>query len=74
MLFTAVSFYIDIGNISLQKLLDTLFFQSHLYFTIGSVDSFERSLEQTQNDLGIDPSHFIPVVYVKEGEWLYVKR
>lgn len=42
---------------------------SHLYFTIGSVDSFERSLEQTQNELGIDPSHFIPVVYVKEGEW-----
>lgn len=43
--------------------------QSNLFFTIGSVENFERSLEQSQNDLGIDPAHFIPVTYVKEAEW-----
>lgn len=39
-----------------------------LHFTLGSVDSFERSLDQTQHELGIDPAHFVPVVYVKEAE------
>lgn len=35
------------------------------------MDSFEKSLDQTQNDLGIDPVHFVPVTYVKEAEWMY---
>lgn len=43
--------------------------QSHLYFNIGSVENFERSLEQSQYELGIDPAHYVPVVYVKEAEW-----
>ena len=45
-------------------------FQSNLYFNIGSVENFERSLEQCQYDLGVDPAHYVPVVYVKEAEWL----
>jgi len=43
---------------------------SRLHFTIGSVESFERNVEQSQVDLGIDPAHYIPVIYVKESEWL----
>lgn len=41
-------------------------------FNIGSVDSFERNLEQAQKELGIDPSHHIPVTYVTEGTLMYV--
>merc|ERR1712048_163060 len=43
---------------------------SHIYFNIGSVDSFERSLQQTQEELEIDPAFYIPVTYSKEVEWL----
>jgi len=39
-----------------------------LYFNIGSVDSFERNLEQAQSDLEIDSSHFIPVKYETAGD------
>ena len=45
--------------------------QSHLgateyYFSIGSVDAFERKLEQAQDDLGIPSSERIPVSYQDE--------
>lgn len=40
------------------------------YFTIGSVESFERKLEAAQRDLGIQPRDFIPVQYVTETSWL----
>jgi len=39
-----------------------------LWFNIGSVDSFERSLENAQIDLNIESSNFIPVVYKTELE------
>lgn len=39
------------------------------YFTIGSVESFERKLEQVQRDMGIHPRDFIPVQYVTETNW-----
>ena len=45
-------------------------FQCHIFFNIGSVDSFEKNLYQTQEDLGIDPAFYIPVTYAKEVEWL----
>ena len=37
------------------------------YFSIGSVDAFERRLEEAQNELGIPPSERIPVSYATEG-------
>jgi AFG3 family protein len=43
---------------------------SILTFNIGSVDSFERNLEQAQTDLGIDPPNRLPVTYVGEADWL----
>ncbi|MCE0480789.1 ATP-dependent zinc metalloprotease FTSH 8, mitochondrial [Datura stramonium] len=39
------------------------------YFNIGSVESFEEKLEEAQAVLGIDPHHYVPVVYVDELNW-----
>lgn len=41
-----------------------------LTFAIGSVESFERNLDQAQRDLGIDPVDQIPVYFVSETDWL----
>lgn len=41
--------------------------ESPFYFQIGSVDTFERKLEAVQEDLGIEPDEFVPVVYTKES-------
>lgn len=45
-----------------------LFMQSVLWFNIGSVDSFERNLENAQADLGIEPVNYVPVIYRNELE------
>jgi AFG3 family protein len=37
-----------------------------LRFNIGSIETFERNLEQAQEDIGTIPSMFVPVVYVDE--------
>ena len=44
--------------------------QCHIFFNIGSVDSFEKNLYQSQEELGIDSAFYIPVTYSKEVEWL----
>lgn len=41
---------------------------SVLWFNIGSVDSFERNLENAQADLNIEPVNYIPVIYKSEIE------
>lgn len=41
-----------------------------IYFTIGSVESFERHLEEAQKSLGIRVEDRVPVVYVEEGSLL----
>ncbi len=38
-------------------------------FSIGSVESFERKLEETQRELGIAPRNFVPVQYSNESNW-----
>ena len=40
------------------------------YFSIGSVETFERKLEAAQKDLGIQARDFIPVQYVTETSYL----
>lgn len=37
------------------------------YFTIGSIESFERSLQDVQNEFQIDEQLRIPVIYTSEG-------
>uniref|UniRef100_A0A1B0G3D3 AAA+ ATPase domain-containing protein n=1 Tax=Glossina morsitans morsitans TaxID=37546 RepID=A0A1B0G3D3_GLOMM len=39
-----------------------------LWFNIGSVDSFERNLENAQIEQGFEPANFIPVIYRTEVE------
>lgn len=43
---------------------------SYLTFNIGSVDSFERNLEQAQKEIGIHPSDYVPVTYKPDSDWL----
>ncbi|XP_076335352.1 AFG3 like matrix AAA peptidase subunit 2 [Tachypleus tridentatus] len=37
-----------------------------LWYNIGSVDTFERNLENVQLEMNIEPSNFVPVVYKTE--------
>lgn len=39
----------------------------NIYFTIGSVESFERALEQAQNEANMPKSQHVPVSYEKSG-------
>ncbi|RZF44219.1 hypothetical protein LSTR_LSTR003859 [Laodelphax striatellus] len=39
-----------------------------LWFSIGSVDTFERNLENVQTEMNIHPSQFVPVRYKNEIE------
>uniref|UniRef100_T1IJ28 AAA+ ATPase domain-containing protein n=1 Tax=Strigamia maritima TaxID=126957 RepID=T1IJ28_STRMM len=41
-----------------------------LWFNIGSVDSFERNLENVQLEMNIEPPNFIPVIYKTEMDGL----
>jgi AFG3 family protein len=38
-----------------------------VYFTIGSVDAFERSLESTQDDLGVPKNQRVAISYEQSG-------
>lgn len=39
------------------------------YFSIGSVEAFERRVDEAQNELGIPNSERIPISYHEEGSW-----
>ncbi|KAL1131122.1 hypothetical protein AAG570_012359, partial [Ranatra chinensis] len=41
---------------------------SVIWFNIGSVDSFERNLENAQMEMNIEPPNYIPVIYKTEIE------
>ncbi|KAA8634177.1 hypothetical protein SMACR_07050 [Sordaria macrospora] len=41
----------------------------HYYFSIGSIDAFERRLDEAQSELGIPPAERIPVSYANEFSW-----
>ncbi|KAF8470580.1 peptidase family M41-domain-containing protein [Kalaharituber pfeilii] len=43
--------------------------QGAFYFSIGSVDSFERKLDEVQRELGIPSHERIPVAYRDEISW-----
>ena len=56
--------YPRLGNPASSNLTSTT--NSPYHFTIGSVESFEKKLEDSQRALGIEAKDFIPVVYVQE--------
>ncbi|EMD00879.1 hypothetical protein BAUCODRAFT_29265 [Baudoinia panamericana UAMH 10762] len=41
----------------------------YYYFSIGSVEAFERRVEEAQNQLEIPTSERIPISYHEEGSW-----
>ncbi|CAM6029858.1 unnamed protein product [Sphagnum balticum] len=43
--------------------------QYKYYFNIGSIESFERKLEDAQDMLGVNPHDYVPVTYVSEMSW-----
>jgi AFG3 family protein len=43
---------------------------SQYYFAIGSVESFEKKLENAQKSLNIAPKDYVPVMYVNETNWI----
>lgn len=40
----------------------------HYYFSIGSVESFERRMDEAQNEMGIPTSERIPITYARETD------
>ena len=40
--------------------------QAHYWFSLGSVNGFEKKLEQAQADIGISPRDYLPVTYESE--------
>lgn len=45
-----------------------MFPQSYVWFTIGSVDSFERNLEAAYAELGLELPHRPAVIYSTESD------
>lgn len=43
--------------------------QYKYYFNIGSIDSFERKMEEAQEDLNWAPSSWVPITYTNELSW-----
>ncbi|XP_072318304.1 mitochondrial inner membrane m-AAA protease component AFG3L2 isoform X3 [Eucyclogobius newberryi] len=44
----------------------------YVWFNIGSVDTFERNLEASQNELGIEAENRVPVVYSTESDGTFL--
>lgn len=40
--------------------------QFKFYFSIGSIELFEKKLDEAQHALGIDPHNYVPVIYESE--------
>ncbi|KAM9481752.1 mitochondrial inner membrane m-AAA protease component AFG3L1-like isoform 1-T1 [Clarias gariepinus] len=45
---------------------------SYLWFNIGSVDTFERNLEQAEQELGLEDLRKLSVLYTTESDWSFL--
>ncbi|KAK3570964.1 hypothetical protein QTP86_031233 [Hemibagrus guttatus] len=45
---------------------------SYVWFNIGTVDTFERNLEQAERELGLEGPHKVPVLYSTESDWSFL--
>lgn len=43
--------------------------QYKYYFNIGSIDSFERKMEEAEESLGHSPDDYVPITYRSEMSW-----
>ncbi|XP_055790563.1 AFG3-like protein 1 isoform X1 [Salvelinus fontinalis] len=48
--------------------------ESHVWFNIGSVDTFERNLEAAYHELGVESSHRAAVVYSSKNDGTLLMR
>ncbi|XP_060779222.1 AFG3-like protein 1 isoform X2 [Neoarius graeffei] len=44
----------------------------YVWFNIGTVDTFERNLEQAEQELGLEAPHKLPVLYSTERDWSFL--
>jgi len=72
-----VSNYLSTGRVEKLEVINSKWVKVHLsstvdndvlWFSIGSVDTFERNLENAESDLGIDASRSLPVLYKSQME------
>ena len=72
-----VSQHLSRGNVEHLKVINNKWVKIYLksatesdtlWFSIGSVDTFERNLEHVQADLGIEQSRNVPVLYKSQME------
>ncbi|XP_034232675.1 AFG3-like protein 2 [Thrips palmi] len=63
---------LEVVNKKFVRVISTGGVSAPVYFNIGSVDSFERSLENAQVEMNLDPQHYVPVVYTSEVEVLRI--
>ena len=59
---------LEVVNMKWVKVISKVSGGETNWFTIGSVDTFERNLENAQLDMQIDPVQFVPVTYKSEIE------
>ncbi|KAK3920457.1 AFG3-like protein 2 [Frankliniella fusca] len=59
---------LEVVNKKFVRVVSSGSMDAPVFFNIGSVDSFERSLENAQLELNLDPQHYVPVVYTTELE------
>ncbi|KAK9475917.1 peptidase family M41-domain-containing protein [Lipomyces japonicus] len=60
----------NLVKVTLKDTADATVRQTQWFFTIGSVDSFERNITEAQRELGIKSEGFLPIAYVDErGFW-----
>uniref|UniRef100_A0A673ZTQ1 AFG3-like protein 1 n=1 Tax=Salmo trutta TaxID=8032 RepID=A0A673ZTQ1_SALTR len=45
---------------------------TYLWFNIGSVETFERNLELAQQEMGLDSTHRVPVIYGSESDGTFL--
>ncbi|KAK9458588.1 peptidase family M41-domain-containing protein [Lipomyces oligophaga] len=63
----------ELVRVTLRPGADSLALSSNWYFTIGSVESFERKLDEAQDELGIRTSDRIPVAYEDDRKfWNFI--
>ena len=48
--------------------MNHVWYQGAVWFNIGSVEAFERNLENAQLEMNIEPANFVSVVYKTEME------
>ena len=72
-----VSSYLAAGRVEKLEVVNNKWVKVHLnsgvdtevlWFSIGSVDTFERNLDNAQADLGLDHSRGVPVLYKSQME------